>query len=109
MVNIDNLYLFDTIASYNATLHSTSRGTKRKLSENSALLWYKRLGHIFKQRIEWLMSNGILSSLDSADFQICIECIKEKQTNVRRLGANRCSDVFKLIHTNICGPFPTIS
>jgi len=35
----DNLYLLDTIASYNETLHVESRGTKCKLNkENSASL-----------------------------------------------------------------------
>ena len=46
----NKLYLLNTIASYNEILHSTSRGTKRKLDENSTLLWHKRLSHIFKQR-----------------------------------------------------------
>jgi hypothetical protein len=35
----DNLYLLDTVASFNETMHITSRGTKRKLAnENSASL-----------------------------------------------------------------------
>lgn len=45
----DKLYLLDTVASFNETLHVSTRGTKRKLTnENSALLWHKRLGHISK-------------------------------------------------------------
>ena len=42
------------------------------------MLWHKCLGHISKQRIERLMSDEILLSLDLADFQVCIEYIKEK-------------------------------
>lgn len=106
----DNLYLLDTIASFNETLHVASRGTKRKLTnENSATLWHERLGHISKQRIEILVSDGILDPLDMSDFQVCIECIKGKQTNIRRLDANRATDVLELIHTDICGPFTTPS
>ena len=106
----DNLYLLDTIASYNESLHVESRGTKRKLNkENSATLWHKRLGHISKGRVERLVSDGILDSLDFSDFDVCVECIKGKQTKVKRLGANRSSDVLELIHTDICGPFPTES
>ena len=105
LINNDNLYLLYTITSHNEILHST----KRKSSEDSPMLWHKCLGHISKQRIERLVSDGILPSLDLADFQVCIECIKRKQTNVTRLGANRYSDVLKLIHTDICGPFPTAS
>ena len=55
------------------------------------------------------MSEGILDPLDFSDFQVCIECIKGKQTNMRKNDANRCSDVLELIHTDICGPFPTPS
>ena len=106
----DNLYLLDTVVSFNETLHVNSRGMKRKLTnENSASLWHKRLGHISKSRIERLVSDGILDSLDFTDFEVCVDCIKGKQTNIRRLGANRASDVLELIHTDICGPFPTAS
>ena len=34
---------------------------------------------------------------------------KGKQKNTRRFGANRAIDVLELIHTNICGPFATVS
>ena len=55
------------------------------------------------------MSYGILHSLNSVGFQVCIECIKGKQSNVRGLGANKCSNVLELIHIDICGPFATAS
>ncbi|RVW19330.1 Retrovirus-related Pol polyprotein from transposon TNT 1-94 [Vitis vinifera] len=106
----DNLYLLETVPSYNETLHVESRGTKRKLNkDNSASLWHKRLGHISKSRVERLVSDGILDSLDFSDFDICIECIKGKQTKTKKLGANRATDVLELIHTDICGPYPTAS
>ena len=53
------------------------------------------------------MSDGILAPLDLTNFQVCVECIKGKQTNVRNLGANRCTDILELIYTDICGPCPT--
>ena len=55
------------------------------------------------------MSDGILDPLDFMDFNTCVNCIKGKQTKIRRLGANRASDVLELIHTDICGSFPTAS
>ena len=79
------------------------------MNENSSMLWHKRLGHISNQRIQRLVSDGILDPLDFSDFQVCIECIKGKQTNMTKKNANRCSDVLELIHTDICGPFPTPS
>ena len=32
-----------------------------------------------------------------------------KKTNIRKLGAERAKDVLELVHTDICGPFPTTS
>ena len=56
------------------------------------------------------MSNEILNSLDFTNFTIFVECIKGNQINIKRLGANRASEVLELIHTNICGPsFPKAS
>ncbi|KAL6315384.1 hypothetical protein AAG906_000494 [Vitis piasezkii] len=91
----DNLYLLETVPSYNETLHVESRGTKRKLNkDNSASLWHKRLGHISKSRVERLVSDGILDSLDFSDFDICVECIKGKHTKTKKLGVNRATDYF---------------
>ena len=107
---VDNLYMLNTVASYHETLQLSTRGVKRKLTnENSSSLWHKRLGHISKRRIERLVSNGILDFLDFADFEICTNCIKGKQTNTRRFGVNRATDVLELINTYICGSFPTVS
>ena len=110
LLRYNNLYFLDTIASFNESLHVSTVGIKRKLtSENSSSLWHKRLGHISKRRIERLVSDGILDPLDFMDFDTCVNCIKGKQTDVRRLGANRASNVLELIHTDICGPFPKAS
>ena len=106
---IDKLYMLETVALDIEVLHSVAKGTKRKLNEDSAILWHKRLGHISKQRIQRLIDERILKSIDLTNFQVCIECIKGKQTNTRRLGSNRATDVLELIHTDICGPFPTTS
>jgi len=104
----DNLYLLDTVTTYNETLNIESHGTKRKIDNTqSGALWHKRLGHISKNRVERLVSNGILESIDFTNFDVCVECIKGKQTKAKRLGAYRGSNVLELIHTDICGPFPT--
>ena len=106
----NNLYLLDTIASFKESLHISTRGIKRKLTnENSTTLCHKRLGHISKRRIKRLVSDKILKPLDFTDFDICVNCIKGKQTNIKRLGANRTLNVLELIHINICGSFPTAS
>ena len=103
----DNLYLLDTVASFNETLYTSTRRTKHKLiDKDSVMLWPKQLGHNSKQRIQRLVSDEIFYSLDMLNFQVCIMCIKGKQIEKRKLGTNRCADVLKLIHTDICGPFP---
>ena len=72
-------------------------------------MWHKCLGYISKQRIQRLVLEGILDSLNFSDLKICIEFIKGKKTNVRKIGANRSSGVLELVHIDICGPFPTTS
>ena len=105
----DMLYKLNIKASNgNEILHSSNYGIKRKLTnENSSMLWHRCLCHISNQRIQRLVSERILDPLDLSDFQVYIECIKGKKTNVKKKDANRCGDVLELIHTNICGPFPT--
>ena len=106
----DNLYLLDIVASFNETLYPSIRGTKHKLTDkDSIMLWHKRLSHISKHIIQRLVSEEILNSLDMIDFQVCIECIKGKQIEKRKLDANRCTNVLELIHIDIYGPFPKAS
>ena len=108
---IDKLYKLNMQSpNTNLIMNATIIGSKRKLNnEKSSMLWHKRMGHISKQRIERLITQGILDSLDMSDFDICVDCIKGKMTNKRKTSANRCSNVLELIHTDICGPFPTAS
>ena len=75
----DNLYLLDTITSFNKSLYISTRGVKHKLTnENFASLWHKRLSHISKWRIERLVFDRILDPLDFTDFDVCVNCIKGK-------------------------------
>ena len=90
----------NTYASFNESLHINKRGTKRKLTEkNSAMFWHKRLGYISKQKIKRLVSDGILDSFDLTNFKVYVECIKRKQANFRKLGANRSSGVLDFLST----------
>ncbi|KAL6348428.1 hypothetical protein AAG906_005736 [Vitis piasezkii] len=54
------------------------------------------------------VGNGNKTAVKVIDFQFCIECIKGKKTNMSKKDANRCSDVLEFLHTDICGPFPTL-
>ena len=73
------------------------------------MLWHKRLGHISRRRIERLVSDEILEPLDFTNFNVGVNCIKEKQTNERTFEANKTLNVLELIHTDICGPFALLA
>lgn len=103
-LNLDNLYA-ETLM----TLHHNA-GTKRSLvNECSVFLWHKRLGHISKERMERLVKNEILPSLDFTDLNVCVDCIKGKQTKHIKKGATRSTQLLEIIHTDICGPFDASS
>ena len=74
-------------------------------NEKSAFLWHKHLGHISKARLERLVRNEILPQLDFSYLDICVDCIKGKQTKHSKKGATRSIELLEIIHTNICGPF----
>ena len=52
------------------------------------------------------MSDEILDPLGFIDFDICVNCIKGKQTNKSIFEANKTLDVLKLIYMDIYGLFP---
>jgi len=99
-LNLDNLYA-ETLM----TLHYNI-GTKRGLvNECSTYSWHKCLGHISKKMMERLVKNEILLNLDFTDLNVCVDCIKGKQTKHTKKGATRSSQLLEIIHTDICGPF----
>jgi len=62
------------------TLHHNV-GTKRSLvDKRSAYLWHKRFRHISRERMQRLVKNEILPDLDFTDLNVCVDCIKDKQT-----------------------------
>ena len=67
------------------------------------------MGHISKERLQRLVKNEILPNLDFADFGLCVDCIKGKQTKHNKKGATRSTQLLEIIHTDICGPFDTPS
>ena len=86
------------------TLHSNVGLKSGLINENSSILWHKRLGHISRERIEKLVKEGILQNLDFTDFNVCVDCIKGKQTKHTKKGVTRSNELLEIIHTYICGP-----
>ena len=53
------------------------------------------------------MKASILSPLEFSDFKQCIDCNKGKYVKKIKKGAKRSAGIQEIIHTDICGPFPT--
>ena len=78
--------------------------TKRCNINEDSMLWHWRLRHISIERINRLVNAGVLSTLDFTNFKTYANCIKGKETNKSKKGANRSSDLLEIIHTDICCP-----
>jgi hypothetical protein len=101
--NHENVVCKDNVSS------STNVSSKCKRCDDatSAKLWHYHLGHISRGRIERLIKNDILIPLNFSNSDYCIDCIKGKYAKqVKKSEAKRSAEVLKIIHTDICGPFP---
>jgi hypothetical protein len=56
-----------------------------------------------------LVKESILPPLEFSDFEQCIDCIKGKYVKQIKKNAKRSVGILKIIHMNICGPFPIAS
>ena len=74
--------------------------------DNSYMLWHKRLGHISRDRIMQLSKLNFIPALDFNSASECIDCMKGKTTNFRKMDAKRSKNLLEIIHTDVCGPFP---
>lgn len=82
---------------------------RSKFREKVFLLWHKRLCHFSKERVESLIRDDILPSLDFNDLGTCVDCIRGKFTKTNNKGSTRSSDLLEIIHTDISGSLsPTI-
>nr|KAJ0195595.1 hypothetical protein LSAT_V11C700371250 [Lactuca sativa] len=104
---IYELNLDDT--SNNKSLYHVN--TKRlKPNLNQTYLWHCRLGHINKKHIYQIQKSGLLGENDIDSFDICESCLCGKITKSPFFGTSeRASVLLGIIHTNVCGPFKTMS
>ena len=109
---VDGLYRLKLDVDFSASLMCVHQNIGIKCSianENFAYLWHKLLGHISKERLQRLVKNEILPNLDFTDLGLCVDCIKGKQTKYKKKGATKSTQLLEIIHTDICGPFETLS
>ena len=107
----NGIYEVDLTSSYDkqsSLFHVTKK--KAKACFNKTYLWHCRLGHINKRRIAKLQSDGILESTGSESFDVCESCLCGKMTKAPFTGIDeRAFDLLRLIHTDVCGPFRTMT
>ncbi|GJW18577.1 zinc finger, CCHC-type containing protein [Tanacetum coccineum] len=83
---------------------------RAKINLDSTLLWHCRLRHISKKRIEKLQHDGLLNSTDNQSFDKCVSCMSGKMSRKPfSHQVERAKDLLGLIHTDVCGPFRTVS
>ncbi|GJR35385.1 retrotransposon protein, putative, ty1-copia subclass [Tanacetum coccineum] len=83
---------------------------RAKLNLDSALLWHFHLGHISKKRIEKLQHDGLFNSTDLRAFEKCVSCMSGKMAQKPyTYQVEKAKDLLGLIHTDVCGPFRTVS
>ena len=107
---LDNgLFKLDLNLSLNhslTTMHGNVGIKRDVINEKSSMLWHKRLGHISIERIKRLVNDEVLGALDFVDFDICVDCIKGKKTNIsKKKSARRTSYVFEIVHTDMSDPY----
>ena len=82
---------------------------RKKFIVNDTYLWHCRLGHINKNRLKKLQTEGILDSIDKNDFDKSECCLSGKLTKAPFSNVGeRAKDLLGIIHTDVCGPLRTM-
>nr|GEZ64858.1 retrotransposon protein, putative, Ty1-copia subclass [Tanacetum cinerariifolium] len=75
---------------------------RAKINLDSSLLWHCRLGHISKKRIEKLLHDGLLNSINIESLGKCVSCMSGKMTRKSYSHqVERAKDLLGLIHTDV--------
>ncbi|GKC50893.1 retrotransposon protein, putative, ty1-copia subclass, partial [Tanacetum coccineum] len=102
-IDIHNLYPNDK-SMYNVS----NKRTKHAL--DSSYLCHCCIGHINKKRINKLQRDGILQPTNDESLEKCKSCISRKMARKPfSHQVERAKDLLGLIHTDVCGPFRTVS
>ena len=82
-------------------------GSKRSRDKvNLKYIWYFRLGHIEKERINRLVKDDLLDSFLDESFSVYKSHLQEKMTKLLFVGhRERTTKVLTLVHTDVCDLF----
>ncbi|GJR12569.1 retrotransposon protein, putative, ty1-copia subclass, partial [Tanacetum coccineum] len=102
-IDMHNLYL-NVSSIYNVSNKRAKHGL------DSYYLRHCRLGHINKKRMDILQRDGLLQYTHDESHEKCKSCISGKMVrNPFPHQVERAKDLLGLIHTDVCGPFRTMS
>ena len=86
----------------------TSNKRKSISETDQTQLWHLRLGHINLNRIQRLVSSGILEQFKPTASRVCESCLEGKMSSKAfKAKGYRAEDVLGLIHSDLCGPMST--
>nr|GEV54170.1 retrotransposon protein, putative, Ty1-copia subclass [Tanacetum cinerariifolium] len=107
----DDIYEFDlSFSNTNDSSMYAVNNKRAKLNLVSTPLWYCRLGHISKKRIEKLQHDELIDSTDIKSFEKYVTCMSGKMARKPYSHqVKRTKDLLGLIYTDVYGPFRTIS
>ncbi|GKD01392.1 retrotransposon protein, putative, ty1-copia subclass [Tanacetum coccineum] len=110
-IPLDGIYEIDMHNLYpntGETLYPNNKRAKHEL--DSTYLWHCRLGHINKKCINKLQHDGILQPTHDESLEKCKSCIFGKMARKPfPHQVERAKDLLGLMHTDVCGPFRTVS
>ena len=107
---VDNLYIINPIyptLQLTEMNNTTSLPSKRKEPSkmNQTYLWHLRLGHINLRRIQRLVQDGPLGSLEVEALPVCESCLEGKMTKRPFTDKGyRAKEPLELVHSDLCGP-----
>ncbi|GJX95804.1 retrotransposon protein, putative, ty1-copia subclass [Tanacetum coccineum] len=97
-------------------VYDTGLSNKRaKHNLDSTYLWHCRLAplisvYLSKKRIKKLQHDGLLKSTDDESFDQCVSCLSGNTTRKPfPYHTERATDLFGLIHNDVCGPLRHMS
>jgi hypothetical protein len=72
--------------------------------------WHATLGHRFKADVNWkLYEDGSLIRDCPSNFTCNLYTLSKSKDKVPKPVEPKSTEVFELIHTDVCGPFPNES
>ncbi|CAM8980748.1 unnamed protein product [Rhodiola kirilowii] len=95
---LDGVYMLQALG-------STASALSAQLSNNTTILWHRRLGHPSPSALASISVFG-LNKEHCESLQPCDSCFKAKQTRMSFPDSlNKAADLFHLVHCDVWGPY----